>query len=48
MSYELVEKQGYLEKMMNFVSDNEETNERLEKIREKMYEYLARKHNEKR
>lgn len=47
MSYELVEKQGYLEKMMNFVSENEETNERLEKIREKMHEYLARKHKEK-
>ena len=35
-----MKEQGYLEKLMDFSSDNEETNGRLAQIREKMNSYI--------
>lgn len=39
-SIELVKEQGYLEKMMNFHSQNEKTNQQFAMIREEMTEWL--------
>ena len=35
--------QGYIEKMMNFQSDNEKTNQQMEHIRQHMNEFLGKK-----
>ncbi|TCL61130.1 putative nucleotidyltransferase with HDIG domain [Kineothrix alysoides] len=47
VSLELVEKQGYLEKLMNFDSDNPVTERQFERIRGKMREYVAGKNGDK-
>ena len=39
-SVRIMKEQGYLEKLMDFSSDNEETNGRLAQIREKMNSYI--------
>ena len=41
ISIQLVEKQGYLEELMNFHSNNPVTMEQFDKIRKKMSEYIS-------
>lgn len=47
VSLELVEKQGYLEKLMNFGSDNPVTERQFERIRAKMRAYIEGKNEER-
>lgn len=42
VSYRIVEEQGYLDKLMDFESECEETRERFSQMKEKMRAYLAR------
>lgn len=42
-SYEILRRQGYIYKLMNFQSDNQETNDIFVKIREHMGAFLTRK-----
>ncbi len=43
ISLAIAKKQGYLEKMINFKSENEVTEKQFEKIREVMHEYISSK-----
>lgn len=43
VSYRIVEEQGYLDKLMDFESECEETRERFVMMKEKMREYLVRR-----
>lgn len=43
ISLSIVEKQGYLEKMLNFQSDHQETKQQFQFIKKKMHQYLDKK-----
>ena len=43
VSYRIVEEQGYLDKLMDFESECEETKKQFSMMKEKMREYLARR-----
>lgn len=43
VSCQIVQKQGYLHRLMDFHSELSKTNEQFAKIREKMEQYLKRK-----
>ena len=44
ISYEITAAEGYLERMLSFKSQNEETNEKLEVIRSKIKEKMRQKY----